>query len=72
MKNNEKNMERRIGYSVHEFANMLGMSVGAVRMLIHRRTIPAVKLGRRVIIPASFAEAIRTGKWANSPRRGQK
>lgn len=62
MKDLEGKRIEKIGYSVSEFAKMVGLSETAVRMLIFRKSIPAVRLGRRVLIPGSFVKQIWEGK----------
>lgn len=42
---------RRLGYSVGETAAVLGFSERHVRNLIDRGEIPAIRFGRRILIP---------------------
>lgn len=67
---NEKKRKTKIVYSVKEFSNMTGLSENAVRMLIFKRSIPAVRIGRRVFIPGAFVESIWEGRddFARMPK----
>lgn len=46
---------------VEEFARMCGISRSHAYELVARREIPALRLGRRVLIPLSFLEDIDGG-----------
>lgn len=43
---------------VHEAASLLGITELAVRAAIHRKDIPAVRLGRQLLIPRDALEGI--------------
>ncbi len=53
--------------TVDEVANILKLSKNAVYVLIHRRQIPVVKIGRRVRFSASEIE-----EWIQQQARGIK
>jgi excisionase family DNA binding protein len=49
----------RLTMTVHEAAQLLGVSEGVVRQSIRAKTIPSIRLGkRRVVIPAGKLYAI--------------
>lgn len=45
-------MKDRLGYRVDEIAEMLGMSISAVRRAISDGSIPSTRIGHSAIIPA--------------------
>lgn len=45
------NVEEKLALSVKEAAAMLGLCEDYVRQLTHRADFPAIRVGRRVIIP---------------------
>jgi len=49
-------MTKRLGYTVKELAQSLGVSDQLVRESILRKKLPAWKLGDRQIIPAEYVE----------------
>jgi len=49
---------RRIGYSIAEVAEMTGVSIPSLRARVHRRTVPSIRLGRSVLIPATYIERL--------------
>ena len=46
----------RIGFTVRETAEQLGKTEGAVRQLINREVIPAIRVGGTVYVPAAWFE----------------
>ena len=63
-KKEEKKMNRsRIGYTVKEFAEMMGVGESVVRFWIWSKRIPVIKISRRVFIPGFFAERVWEGRW---------
>ncbi|MHB1504908.1 MAG: helix-turn-helix domain-containing protein [Acidimicrobiales bacterium] len=43
---------QRLGYSIREVASALGISNDLVRSMVQRGELKAIRLGRRVVIPA--------------------
>lgn len=46
----------RVGYTVAEFATLTGLDPKAVRARVWRNTLPSTRLGRTILIPASFVD----------------
>ena len=49
---------RKLALSVEEAAELLGISRGLAYELVHRNELPALRLGRRLVIPAAALEAM--------------
>ncbi|HVL82603.1 MAG TPA: helix-turn-helix domain-containing protein [Actinomycetota bacterium] len=55
----------RKAYSPNELARLIGVSPGHVRNLIRRGTIPSVRFGVRIAVPAAWLDAYLEGRdWA--------
>jgi len=48
----------RLAMSVEEAAEMLGISRGLAYELVHREELPALRLGRRLVVPVAALEAM--------------
>ncbi len=48
----------RLTLSVEEAANILGISRAFAYQLVAKKELPAVRLGRRIVIPRKAVEAI--------------
>lgn len=58
MDNTSKNKEKRkLFYSVKELAELLMVSKSSIYTRIESQEFPCKRIGRRVLIPASFVEA---------------
>jgi len=55
---------RRLAYSVGEAALALGVSADLVRSLVQRGQLRAVRVGRRIVIPAKELD-----RWMDDPAR---
>lgn len=53
-------VDREKFYSMAELAQLYGVSVWTVRRRISDGTIPAVRLGRQIRVPAAAVDAIGT------------
>ena len=54
---NEKAEKRKVFYSVKELAELLMVSKSCIYCKIEAKEFPCKRVGRRVLIPASFVEA---------------
>lgn len=59
--------ENRLALNAAEAAEMLGVSLPTLRQLTHRADFPAVKLGRRYIIPLASLQ-----RWLDAQTAGTK
>ena len=50
-------MDNKMAYAVKELPGLLGISRVTAYELVHRSDFPAVKLGRRILIPKAALEA---------------
>ena len=57
----------RVTYEVTEVANRLGISRNAAYAAIHSGTIPALRVGRRLIVPIASFEAWLASSTATEP-----
>jgi excisionase family DNA binding protein len=57
---------RKLALSVPEVAELLGISRAFAYELIARRELPAVRLGRRLVVPRQLIEAFLS--QGNQPR----
>lgn len=57
--------ENRLALNAAEAAEMLGVSLPTLRQLTHRTDFPAVKLGRRYIIPLAGLQ-----RWLDAQTAG--
>lgn len=58
----------RIGYSLAEFAEMTGRTPAAIHQAARvRGSIPSVRVGGRVMIPAAYIDALREGREWTPP-----
>lgn len=63
--------QMRAAYSIAEFAAMIDATPSAVYMRVYRGAIPSVRVGGRVMIPASYVEAVREGRvWEGGHHEG--
>ncbi len=51
-----ENTETKMVYTVDEVAEVLGLSRNTVYEAVHRKEIPSIKIGRRIIIPKRALE----------------
>ena len=58
------NLENRICLSPQQAATKLGISRGLCYRLLANGTLPAVRLGRRLVIPVAALEALLKGSTA--------
>lgn len=58
------NLENQICISPQQAAAELGISRGLVYRLLAEGTLPAVRLGRRLVIPVAALEALLKGSTA--------
>jgi excisionase family DNA binding protein len=49
---------RKLALSVPEVAELLGISRGLAYELVARRELPALRLGRRLVVPRHLIEAL--------------
>ena len=52
------NSEHKLTLSVDEVARLLGVSPGLVYEFVRKEQLPAVRLGRRVLIPRRAVDAL--------------
>jgi excisionase family DNA binding protein len=48
----------KLALSVEEAAELLGISRGLAYELVHRGELPALRLGRRLVVPVAALEAM--------------
>ncbi len=50
-KANKNNLSERLAYSISEVADFLGINVMTVYNLAKREDFPAIRIGRRIVVP---------------------
>jgi len=56
-------MEDKMVYTPQEVANILNVSIWKTYDLIHQKIVPAIRIGRKFIIPRERFE-----EWLNNPQ----
>lgn len=54
-------LDNKLAYTPIEVSKLLGLHINSVRKFIQNGTLPAFRLGRKVLVPARAIEALLNG-----------